>query len=101
MSATRQETVSQPVTGASHPTDAAIRNIKHGQAVRVFNDRGRFQAKALVGETVKAGAVVTQGVWWNKYTADGVNCNTTTSTRLTDLGGAATFFDNLVEVAAE
>jgi len=41
---------------------------------------------------------VTLGVWWNKLTADGVNCNATTSTVLTDLGGGATFFDNLVEV---
>jgi hypothetical protein len=30
-----------------------------------------------------------------------VNCNSTTSTRLTDLGAGATFFDNLVEVGRE
>ena len=53
-----------------------------------------------LAETVKPGVVVSQGIWWNKFTRDGVNCNTTTSTRLTDLGAAATFFDNLVEVAA-
>ena len=89
------------VTVEIHPQDAASRGIRDGQRVRVFNDRGSFQARAVVGDTVKAGTVVTQGVWWNKYTADGVNCNTTTSTRLTDLGGAATFFDNLVEVKME
>jgi len=84
-----------------HPDDAAARGIRDGQGVRVFNDRGAFRAKALVGATVKLGVVVTQGIWWNKYTQDGVNCNATTSSRLTDLGGGATFFDNLVEVAAE
>jgi anaerobic selenocysteine-containing dehydrogenase len=89
------------VTVEIHPLDAAARGIHDGQPVRVFNDRGSFQARAVVGETVKAGAVVTQGVWWNKYTPDGVNCNTTTSTRLTDLGAGATFFDNLVEVEAD
>jgi anaerobic selenocysteine-containing dehydrogenase len=89
------------VTVEMHPQDAARRGIRNGQQVRVFNDRGCFQARAVVAETVKAGAVVTQGVWWNKYTPDGVNCNTTTSTRLTDLGAGATFFDNLVEVGAE
>jgi anaerobic selenocysteine-containing dehydrogenase len=83
-----------------HPDDAARRGIRHGKLVRVHNDRGSFQARAVVGETVKPGVVVSQGVWWNKYTADGVNCNTTTSTRLTDLGAGATFFDNLVEVSA-
>jgi anaerobic selenocysteine-containing dehydrogenase len=84
-----------------HPEDAAARGIADRQWVRVFNDRGGFRARALVGATVKRGVVVTLGVWWNKYAGDGVNCNTTTSSKLTDLGGGATFFDNLVEVRAE
>jgi anaerobic selenocysteine-containing dehydrogenase len=67
----------------------------------VFNDRGAYRAKARVGLSVKEGVVVSQGIWWAKYTTDGVNCNTTTSTRLTDLGAGATFFDNLVEVSPE
>src|SRR5436309_4375393 len=83
-----------------HPADAAARGLANGDRVRVFNDRGSFQARAVVGETVKPGVVVTQGIWWNKYAADGANCNATTSTVLTDLGGGATFFDNLVEVTA-
>jgi anaerobic selenocysteine-containing dehydrogenase len=82
-----------------HPEDAAPRGIVDGQPVRVFNDRGSFRARAVVGPTVKRGVVVSQGIWWNKYAADGANCNATTSTRLTDLGEGATFFDNLVEVA--
>jgi anaerobic selenocysteine-containing dehydrogenase len=83
-----------------HPVDAAARGIQDGHWVQIFNARGGFRARAVVGETVKAGVVVAQGIWWNKYTPDGVNCNTTTSSRLTDLGAGATFFDNLVEVAA-
>jgi len=82
-----------------HPIDAAPRKIQSGQWVRVFNDRGTFQAKAPVGETVRPGVVVSQSIWWNRFTPDNVNCNTTTSTKLTDLGAGATFFDNLVEVA--
>jgi anaerobic selenocysteine-containing dehydrogenase len=82
------------------PEDAAPRQIGDGQWVRIFNDRGAFEARAVVADTVKPGVVVTQGIWWNKYTRDGVNCNATTSTRLTDLGAGATFFDNLVEVAS-
>jgi anaerobic selenocysteine-containing dehydrogenase len=82
-----------------HTQDAAARGIRDGDWVWVYNERGGFQARAQVGEAVKAGVVVSQGIWWNKYTADGVNCNTTTSSRLTDLGGGATFFDNLVEVS--
>lgn len=87
-------------TAEIHPSDAAARGIRDGQTVRVYNDRGSFQARAVVGETVKAGVVVSQGIWWNKYTPDGVNCNATTSSKLTDLGAGATFFDNLVEVVS-
>ena len=59
--------------------------------------RGRFEAKAVVGETVPPGTVVSFGVWWSKVTG-GPNVNATTATALTDLGGGGTFFDNLVEV---
>jgi anaerobic selenocysteine-containing dehydrogenase len=83
-----------------HPADAERRGITDGQTVSVFNARGRFRAKAVVADTVKPGVVVSLGLWWRKYTDDGVNCNATTGTALTDLGGGGTFFDNLVEVAA-
>lgn len=83
-----------------HPADAAARGVSDGQTVRIFNDRGGYRARAVVGATVKQGVVVSQSIWWNKYTVDGANSNATTSTRLTDLGGGATFFDNLVEVSA-
>ena len=82
-----------------HPADAATRGIADGDMVSVFNGRGRFRAKAMVGDTVQPGVAVSYGIWWNKFTADGVNVNTTTSTATTDAGGGATFFDNLVEVA--
>ena len=81
-----------------HASDAKRRGIGDGVWVRICNDRGSFRARAIVGESVKPGVVVSQSIWWNRFTPDGVNCNTTTSTALTDFGAAATFFDNLVEV---
>lgn len=81
-----------------HAEDAEPRGIADGDRVEIFNDRGVFRARAVVGPTVRTGVVVSQGVWWNRYAEDGVNCNTTTSTKATDFGGGATFFDNLVEV---
>ena len=92
-----RKTAGEP-TVQMHPEDAAKRQIQDGQPVTVFNDRGRFRARAVVGETVKPGVVVSFGVWWSKY-AGGPNCNAATSTAVTDLGGGATFFDNLVEVS--
>lgn len=81
-----------------HPDDAALRGIAQGDRVRIFNDRGTFEATALVGHSVRAGVVVAPSIWWNKFTAVQANANNTTATRLTDMGGGATFFDNLVEV---
>ena len=82
-----------------HPDDAAGRRISDGARVRVFNGRGQFQAKAVIGHTVQPGVVATFGVWWNKVVG-GSNCNATTSSAVTDLGAGGTFFDNLVEVEA-
>jgi len=82
-----------------HPDDARLRNIPGGAPVRVFNDRGAFQARAVVTEDVRRGVVSAPSIWWGKLTGDGANANETTSTVLTDLGGGATFYDNLVDVA--
>lgn len=82
-----------------HPTDAAPRGIRPGDGVRVFNSRGHFTAVAVVADTVRPGVVVAPSIWWNKFTSGGTNANATTSSRLTDMGGGATFFDNLVEVS--
>ena len=78
--------------------DASARGIQHGDLVNIFNDRGSFIARALVGDNVRPGVVVSPSIWWNKHSPGLRNCNSTTPTRLTDLGGGATFFDNLVEV---
>jgi anaerobic selenocysteine-containing dehydrogenase len=39
-------------------TDAVLRGFKDGAWVRVFNDRGAFEAQALVSDDVNAGLVV-------------------------------------------
>ncbi|MGH9752434.1 MAG: molybdopterin-containing oxidoreductase family protein [Blastocatellia bacterium] len=81
-----------------HPSDAAARNIKDGDRVRVFNDRGEFKLKARVSEKARPGVVVALSVWWKKLTSDGCNANDVTSQGLTDLGAGATFYDVLVDV---
>ena len=81
-----------------HTDDAAARGITDGDPVRIHNDRGWFRAKASVGDSVRDGVVVATGIWWNKHVEGGWNANATTPTRLADLGGGSTLFDNLVEV---
>jgi len=41
---------------------------------------------------------VAPAVWWKKHSPDGRNANDLTSQRTADMGGAATFYDCLVEV---
>jgi anaerobic selenocysteine-containing dehydrogenase len=80
-----------------HPVDAEHRRITDGELVTIYNDRGQYRARAVVAETVQPGVVVALGVWWSNL-IDGPNVNATTSTAITDFGGGATFFDNLVQV---
>ena len=81
-----------------HPFDADARGVRHGEMVRIFNDRGAFVAKARVTEKARQGLVVGLSIWWKKLSTDGKNANEVTSQRLTDMGRAPTFYDTLVEV---
>jgi anaerobic selenocysteine-containing dehydrogenase len=82
-----------------HPRDADTRGIGEGQMVRVFNDRGAFLARARVSDAARPGLVVGLSIWWAKMCPGGRNANAVTSQELTDMGGGATFYDALVEVA--
>jgi anaerobic selenocysteine-containing dehydrogenase len=84
-----------------HGVDAAVRGLATGDAVEVFNGRGRIGLIARVGETVPQGVVAAR-LDWNKLSglnggAAG-NVNALTSETLTDIGGGATFYSTLVEV---
>ena len=81
-----------------HPEDAADREIKDGDKVRVFNERGSLVLTARVSTKPRPGVVVALSIWWRKLSPDGNNANTVTGQGLTDLGRAATFYDCLVEV---
>ncbi|RKP48499.1 molybdopterin-containing oxidoreductase family protein [Pararobbsia silviterrae] len=82
-----------------HPDDAAARCIVDGARVRVFNDRGEVELIARVTDGARTGVVVGLSIWWKKLSADGRNTNQLTSQALTDLGGGATFYDCLVDIA--
>jgi anaerobic selenocysteine-containing dehydrogenase len=82
-----------------HPEDAGARGITDGERVRVFNDRGSYTLKACVSDRTRVGVVVAPSVWWKKLSPDGGNANNVTSQALADMGGGATYYDCLVEVA--
>jgi anaerobic selenocysteine-containing dehydrogenase len=77
--------------------DAAARNIREGDKVRVFNDRGSVHLKARVNGATQEGVVAAR-LDWAKLNPDGVNVNALTSEKLTEIGAGATFYSCLVEV---
>jgi anaerobic selenocysteine-containing dehydrogenase len=81
-----------------HPVDAAARGIAEGDAVRIHNNRGAFTVKARVSDRVRPGVVAAPSVWWKKLSPDHRNANEVTSQAIADMGGAATYYDCLVEI---
>jgi anaerobic selenocysteine-containing dehydrogenase len=81
-----------------HPADATERGLADGDTVEVANDRGGFQARVKIGETVARGSVFCPTVWWSWHAPDGRGANWTTSDALADYAGGATFHGNLVEL---
>jgi anaerobic selenocysteine-containing dehydrogenase len=83
-----------------HPDDSALRQLKDGARVRVFNDRGSYECKAQITTRAQPGMVVGLGIWWRKLGTDGKNVNELTSQKLTDMGRAPVFYDCAVQVEA-
>jgi anaerobic selenocysteine-containing dehydrogenase len=79
--------------------DAAPRRINDGDTVRVWNDRGECTLVARLSDRVKPGVACAMSTWWNKLSPGHRNVNQTVSQALTDMGGGATFYDNLVQIA--
>ena len=77
--------------------DAAARNIKDGDPVRVFNARGAVKLQAQVNGATQTGVVAAR-LNWAKLSAEGASINVLTSEKLTDIGRGATFYSTLVEV---
>lgn len=78
--------------------DAMARKISDGDWVIIFNDRGRFLAQAVLNGRVRPGVACARGIHWNKHSPGGLGINATTSSGLSDMGGGALFFDNLVQI---
>lgn len=78
-----------------NPNDASSRNIKTGDKVRIFNDRGSLTIEAKLDYSIKAKSVSVTNGWW---ITEGGTVNFLSCARETDMGYGAAFHDNLVEV---
>jgi anaerobic selenocysteine-containing dehydrogenase len=81
-----------------NPNDAAQRGIVAGAAIRVFNDRGSFEAYATVSPDIMPGLVVAPSGYWHRSNRKGATVHALTPPAFADLGRAPTFSDILVEV---
>jgi anaerobic selenocysteine-containing dehydrogenase len=82
-----------------NPKDALARNVGEGSPVRIFNDRGSFEAIAKVSSDVMPGVVVAPMGYWRSLSRTGATVNALNPSAFADLGRAPTFSDTLVEVA--
>jgi anaerobic selenocysteine-containing dehydrogenase len=82
-----------------HPSDADARGIADADVVRVFNDRGAFEAVAGVGEDTPPGVVIAPMGHWVATSRAQATPAALNPTALADLGGAPTFSDNRVQVS--
>ena len=75
--------------------DAQAAGIAAGDLVRIFNSRGECLLRAVPGNNVLPGVLVTQGLW---QSTEGTNqhVNALTSDRLADMGNGAVFFSGRV-----
>lgn len=82
-----------------HPDDAAVRGIEAGAPIRVYNDRGSFEALVTISADVKPGVVVAPSGYWQRSTRKSATVHALTSPAMADLGRAPTFSDILVQVS--
>lgn len=54
-----------------NPVDAEPRGIKHGDTIRIFNDRGEVTMKAFLTEGIMPGVTAAQAGWIPERTIDG------------------------------
>ena len=82
-----------------HPSDARARNIGEGAPVRIFNDRGSFEAVAKVSEDVMPGVIVAPLGYWRSLSRTGGTANALNPAAYADLGRAPTFSDTRADLA--
>lgn len=84
-----------------NPVDAEPRGIKEGDALHVYNDRGKIAIEAKVTERIIPGAIqIFQGAWYapDEEGIDRGGCGNTLTDDTYSQGGGATFNTSLVEV---
>jgi anaerobic selenocysteine-containing dehydrogenase len=94
----RLQAMSSRPTVELNPSDAAARNIKDGDLVRLYNDNGETYCHAVIVSGLLPGVCGAQKQINGSKTRGGVNINALNSEMLTDFGRSPTFYSSLVEI---
>jgi len=92
----RRQGVATAMLAAS---DASARGIRDGDSIRVESPRGSARFTARITDATRPGVVVIEGIWWHRFSPDGLGVNVLTSDRVADLGGGPALHSNLVQVS--
>jgi len=82
-----------------HPQDAAARDLRDGDVVRVYNDLGEVHCRVRFDELLKPGVVSLPKGMWRRATLNGSLVNALVPDDLTPVSGGACFNDARVEVS--
>ncbi len=74
--------------------DAQSKNIRDGDHIRVFNDRGSLHIRVRTDASLRPGSVVIFNGYWHQ---EGACPNALSEGRETDMGYGAAFHDNLID----
>jgi anaerobic selenocysteine-containing dehydrogenase len=81
-----------------HPDDAAVRQIREGDRVRVFNERGEVRCRAQLSAKLRPGVVSMPKGAWRKSSPNGQTSTALCPATVQEVGGGACFNDARVEV---
>ncbi len=82
-----------------HPRDALTINIKSGDRVELFNDRGSNIRVANVTDKTQPKLLVAEGIYWAGEASNQTGVNDLTSQAVTDLGEGGTFHESRVGIS--
>lgn len=89
------EELNQGPTLKMNIDDAITRDLKNGDGILIYNDRGSIIARVEITFGVQPGVVIIEEGWWQD---EGGSVDLLSIDRLTDLGHGTAFHDCLVEV---
>ncbi len=81
-----------------HPADAAGRNLRRDEAVRVFNDFGEVHCRLKISANLRPGVAMMPKGAWRKSSLNGRTSTALAPDTLNAIGGGACFNDARVEV---